>query len=54
MVQLVNFLENIHPDSVILDLLSGVEIHCMIVGCEFVSFEKLDRCLIQLQHYNFM
>ena len=54
MVQLVYFLENIHPDSVILDLFGSVEIHCMIVGCEFVSFEKLDRSLIQLQNYNFV
>ena len=54
MVQLVNFLENIHPDSVILDLLCGIEIHSVIIGCEFISFEELDRSLVKLQNYNFM
>ena len=45
---------DLHPDRVILALLSHVQVDGVVVGRELVALEKLNRGLIKLQHDDFM
>ena len=51
-VGFVKFLKQVMLHFCVLDLLLAVQVHGMVVSHELVPFEKLDRCLVQLDHYD--
>ena len=45
---------HIHAHCVVVDLPGHIEIDCVVVGREFVSLEKLDGRLVELQNDDLM
>lgn len=46
----INLAVDILTLSIVFTLLSHIQIHGVIVSRELVAFEKLDCCLVQLEH----
>lgn len=46
----VDFAVDILTLRIVFTLLRHIQIHCVVVSCELVAFEKLDCCLVQLEH----
>ena len=51
-ISLVQFFKEIMLNLGVLDLFLAVQVDCVVVSHELVPLKKLDRCLVQLNHYD--
>lgn len=49
-----DFCEQINSHLSVFNLFLHIQVHCVIVGRELVPLEKLNSCLVQLQHDDLM